>query len=449
MKLRDIDKLISLIEHIQPEEAERVTFLSEPTAFLRLLDRAAGKRIEVDDFKTLQPWALAALAKLGTTTTEGKLFVHNSKLTSPSQFAAAMGLDNLIAGDKVRGEPEKGRTVKLCEVCTYEEIEPVSDQISKLIVSDAPNADPSEYHDADEVQKTIRYVLIEAVRNVIQHSEDHAGAVVLAQRMDKGPGYEQPFIQVGVVDCGIGILETLSRTHADITTQEVALERSLWPYYSGKFHSFQHGSAQNAGLGLFFISEMAKLTSGKMLISSRGASLLLLGDPEAKGNNKITLLPVGFPGTLLAFEMPKRGVADYDSLIKRIAEIAQTRTVVREKARWIRFDVPPGDAMEFMISIASENTVKAESFSREQLIPRIRSGQVLVLNFSQMKICTQSYLHALLFEAIRTAFELKVPLYAKRASPSVVDGIHLVEMYTLSSSVETDNSSTQNRLNST
>jgi len=176
---------------------------------------------------------------------------------------------------------------------------------------------------------------------------------------------------------------------------------------------------------------------------------LLLGDPEAKGNNKITLLPVGFPGTLLAFEMPKRGVADYDSLIKRIAEIAQTRTVVREKARWIRFDVPPGDAMEFMISIASENTVKAESFSREQLIPRIRSGQVLVLNFSQMKICTQSYLHALLFEAIRTAFELKVPLYAKRASPSVVDGIHLVEMYTLSSSVETDNSSTQNRLNST
>lgn len=440
MKLRDIQKLLTLIEHVQPDEHEKLTFLSEPTHFLALLNRAAGKRIEVDDFQVLQPWALAALAALGRTTSEGKLYVHNSKLTSPSQFAAALGLDSVLSGDEVRGEPEKGRTVKLCEVCTYEEIEPVSEQISKLIISDARTADNEEYHDADEVQKTIRYVLIEALRNVIQHSEDPAGAVVLAQRMDKGPGYEQPFIQVGVVDCGIGVLESLRQTHTDITTPEAALERSLWPYYSGKFHSFQHGSAQNAGLGLFFISEMAKLTSGKMLISSKGASLLLLGDPESLGNNKISLLPVGFPGTLLAFEMPKRGVADYDSLIKRVAEIAQTRAVVREKARWIRFDVPPADAMEFFINIASENTVRAESFSKKQLIPRIRSGQVLVLNFSQMKICTQSYLHALLFESIRAAFELKVPLYAKGASPSVVDGIHLVEMYTLGSFAHTDSS---------
>lgn len=438
MKLRDIDKLIFLIDHIQPEEGERLTFLSNPVPFLQFLNRAAGKRIEVDDFQVLQPWALAALAALGRTTTDGRLFVHNSKLTSPSQFASALGLDDIISGNQVRGKPEKGRTVKLCEVCTYEEIEPISEQVSRLIVSDAPNADPEEYHDADEVQKTIRYVLIEALRNVIQHSEDPTGAIVLAQRMDRGPGYDQPFIQVAVVDCGVGVLETLGRTHADITSPEVALERALWPYYSGKFRSFQSGSAQNAGLGLFFISEMAKLTSGKMLISSRGASLLLLGDPEVQGNNRISLHPVSFPGTLLSFEMPKRGVADYDSLIGRVANIARTRAVVREKARWIRFDAPPAGAMEFLINIASENTVKAESFSKEQLIPRIRSRQILVLNFSQMKICTQSYLHALLFEAIRTAYGLKVPLYAKQASPSVVDGIHLVEMYTLSSFVEPD-----------
>lgn len=431
MKLRDIPKLLSLIEHVQPDDSEKLIFLSDPVPFLRLLNRATNKRIELDDFQVLQPWALAALAALGKTTTEGRLHVHNSRSSLPSQFAAALGLDDIISGDQVHGNPEKGRTVKLCEVCTYEEIEPISEQISKLIVSDAANVDQSEYHDPDEVHKTIRYVLIEALRNVIQHSEDPSGAVVLAQRMDQGPGYEQPYIQVAVVDCGVGILETLRRTHTDLGTAEVALERSLWPYYSGKFHSFQHGSAQNAGLGLFFISEMAKLTSGKLLISSRNASLLLVGDPEAQGNNKISAIPVGFPGTLLAFEMPKRGVADYDQLIKRIGEIARSRTVMRENVRWIGFDVPPAGALEFVVNLASENTVKAEEFSKNELIPRIRAGQVLVLNFMQMRICTQSYLHALLFQAIRTAFELKVPLYANRASPSVVDGIHLVEMYSL------------------
>jgi hypothetical protein len=282
--------------------------------------------------------------------------------------------------------------------------------------------------------------MIEALRNVIQHSEDPAGAVILAQRMDKGPEYEQPYIQVAVVDCGVGIRETLRRTHTDITTTDVALERSLWPYYSGKFHSFQHGSAQNAGLGLFFISEMAKLTSGKLLISSRDASLLLIGDPESMGNNKISSFSIGFPGTLLAFEMPKRGVADYDQLIQRIGEIARSRTAIRESVRWIRFDIPTSDVLEFVITIASEDTVKAEDFSKKELIPRIRAKQIMVLNFIQMKICTQSYLHALLFEAIRIAYELTVPLYAKNASPSVKDGIHLVEMYSLAPLTDSINS---------
>jgi signal transduction histidine kinase len=431
MKQRDIQRLLSTIDRVELDDSEKLTLLADPLPFLRLLNRASSKRIEVDDFHVLQPWAIAAIATLGKTTTEGKLYVHNSRASLPSQFAAALGLDDIISGDEVQGQPEIGRTVKLCEVCTYEEIEPISEQISKLIVADAPDVDQSEYHDPDEVQKTIRYVLIEALRNVIQHSQDSAGAVVLAQRMDKGLNYDHPYIQVAVADCGVGILETLRRTHSDLDSVEVALERSLWPYYSGKFHSYQHGSAQNAGLGLFFISEMAKLTSGKLLVSSRGASLLLLGDPEALGNNKISALPVGFQGTLIAFEMPKRGVADYDALIKRIADTALSRTAKRENVRWIRFDLPPSGAFEFVITVASENTVMAEEFSKSQLLPRIRSRQALVLDFVHMKICTQSYLHALLFEAVRTAFELKVPLYAKRASPSVVDGIHLVEMYTL------------------
>ena len=428
MKLRDFEKLVSLYEKASPTGPERAAQLSDPVPFLQFINRALDKRIQVDDFGVLQPWAIAAIAALGTTSLGRRVFVQNAHSTPPAQFAGALGLDDLLSGDRVHGLAEKGRTVKLVNVSRYEEIEPVSMEISELVFSDQPGTNSSDYIDVEEVKKTIRYVMIELLRNVIQHSNYPQGAIILAQRMDK---YEQPFIQIAVADCGIGIFDSLRVTHVDIETPAVALERSIWPYFSGKFHQGEKGAAQNAGLGLFFVSEMAKLSGGRLLISSRGASLLIQGDPNALGINKIQEFGEGFEGTLVAFELPKRGVADYDALIAKITQLARGRAARREETRWLRFDIPPKDSLEYIISIASENTVIAEEFSRKELLPRILNRQVLVLNFCNMKICTQSYLHAILFEAVRVSHALQVPLFIKQTSPSVRDGIHLVEMYAL------------------
>jgi anti-sigma regulatory factor (Ser/Thr protein kinase) len=431
MKLRDLDKLISLVEKADICENTQRGILSNPKPFITLINSIKGKRIVIDDFQVLQPWTLVALAKLCLDNTDDKIFIVNNKSTPTARFAAALGLDDIVIEDKAHGKPEGGRTVKLRVVCEYDEIEPVADEISTLILSEKSQNIENEYFDIIEIKKTIRYVIIELLRNVIQHSYDRNGAIVLAQRMDRGSEYEEPVIQIAVADSGIGILDSLKQTHPEIQNTEMALERSIWPYYSGKFHEHQRGSAQNAGLGLFFVSEMAKLTAGRVLISSRDSSMFIQGDPEAAGNNRIELFQPGFSGTLVVFEMPKRGVADYDELIKKIIEIARARVVNRENKRWIRFDVPPDDALEFIINVASENTVKAEKFSNEEIVPRIKNGQILILNFSNMKICTQSFMHALLFDAVKTAHELKVPLYARGASVSVADGIRLLEMYSL------------------
>jgi hypothetical protein len=95
MKLRDIQKLMSLIEYVQPNDSEKLTYLSDPEHFLLLLNRATNKRIEVDDFQVLHPWALAALTALGKTTTTGRIYVHNSRSSAPSQFASALDLTML------------------------------------------------------------------------------------------------------------------------------------------------------------------------------------------------------------------------------------------------------------------------------------------------------------------------------------------------------------------
>jgi len=51
--------------------------------------------------------------------------------------------------------------------------------------------------------------------------------------------------------------------------------RALEPHGSGAFPEGETGSGENAGMGLFFISEMAKATDGRMLLAARGATYFL------------------------------------------------------------------------------------------------------------------------------------------------------------------------------
>lgn len=49
--------------------------------------------------------------------------------------------------------------------------------------------------------------------------------------------------------------------------------------------------------------------------------------------------------------------------------------------------------------------------------------------------CTQSFLHALLFEAIRLSWATQTPIYVEQASPGVETGIRLVDNYARGGSI--------------
>ena len=413
-----------------PENLKRIN-LKDAYKLLEFVNSNIGKRIVVDEFDVIKPWAVLVLAAMGAEDNENKIFVENNRSTNAAKFAFSLGLDKMILGDEDSGKYEEKRTVKLHRVKRYEQIETVSEKISKLIFSDEPKKIDLDY-EPEEVRLTLRYVLIELIRNVVQHSEDPNGALVIAQRMNKLEREdENSHIQITVSDRGIGILESLKAFRKELKDPLLALERSLWPGYSGKFAEFQTGSSQNAGMGLFFVSEIAKLTAGKFFIASKGASLYIEGDPEFLGNNKIDSHKVGYDGTLVVFEMPKKGVDDYNSLIKTISKKAVERRDRRHSANWIRFDIPKEKVIEFVINVSAENTIQAEEFAKNELIPRLRNKEPILLNFVQIKICTQSFMHSLLYEAVKYAYEYKVPLYVKNTSPSVHDAIKLVEMYGL------------------
>jgi len=59
------------------------------------------------------------------------------------------------------------------------------------------------------------------------------------------------------------------------------------PWVSSAFDPGLLGGPVNAGLGLFFLSEMAKKAAGRLLFASRGGSLLLQGDREYRDHHDI------------------------------------------------------------------------------------------------------------------------------------------------------------------
>lgn len=333
------------------------------------------------------------------------------------RFAAAVGFDDVVNGTAqgVTGEP--GRTVRLCRVLDEEQIKPIAYDIAHLLSGDVPQRQAARL--------TIEYVIIELLRNVLQHSEDRLGAVVGAQLNDRGRHEAKPVIQVVVADNGDGVKKTLSRTHPDVLDDDVALEQALWPYHSGAFAPGRAGGVENAGLGLFYISEMAKALDGRLLLSSGQASLII--DPDLP--QRIDRLAIGYPGTLVAFEIAAETGVDFSMLFEQISELARSRSPKRLTKHSLLFESPPERVQRFLINAFVENNERAQELMRSTLIPRLVQREPVALDFINVRVITQSFAHALMFDALRIAWAMQTPIYIVNAQPVVRSALQHVEMY--------------------
>jgi len=333
-----------------------------------------------------------------------------------------VGFDDVVVGESgPLVEGEVGRTVRLTRVTSIQAVEGIARKVATLLLPEK---------EEDETLRSLIYVLVELMRNGVQHARDPLGCIVAAQRMDAGfGGYTRSAIQVVVADAGVGILEALSATYPDLSDPRPALVTALQPHVSGAFGPGRTGSAYNAGMGLFFISEMAKLTAGRLLLASRGASILLRGGEGYKRRRLSFLGERGFPGTLVAFEFPLDEVKDHAALIEVISDKARQRTPARDISAWIRFESPPEGTVAFVVSTIVEDVGAAARVAREQLQRRLFLRQPVALDFRHIDVCTQSFLHALLFEAVRISWAVQTPIYVENAAPGVRTGIALVDAY--------------------
>jgi anti-sigma regulatory factor (Ser/Thr protein kinase) len=399
--------------------------LDDPVLFLRWLG-TDPVGVDLGSIDPVEMWGLVALSTLGRPQGSAPLRVRTDWTSRSCQFARAVGFDDLIDGRPVSGPGEPGRTVKLTRIRTSDTTEPLADSISRLLITE---------NRFEDTRRTVYYVLNELLRNVVQHSRDPLGGVVGAQVNWGGRNADRPAVQVAVADSGIGIPASLLSRHRSLTDPREALARSLWPHVSSTFDEGETGSAQNAGMGLFFIAEMTKLVGGRLVIASRGATLILKGDEQFEDPHGVTsfLEPgVGFPGTLVAFEMPSEAEQNYDAMIETIRERARERTPRRAVHKWLAFEEPPSGAQKFIVRQSRiEDTVEAQRFAEEKLIPRLFRREPVVLDFGGIPVCTQSYVHALLFEPLRIAWARKAKIYILNAQPAVRSTLELLENYAL------------------
>lgn len=398
--------------------------LENPGPFLSGLGDGAVE-VQLDRVEVVQIFALTGLAALARVDRENPAVVRFGR-NDASLFGHAVGFDDAIEHRRPTSPGESGRTAKLRRLTPSDpnQIEQSAREIAALLL-------PGD----EESRQTIKYVLVELIRNALQHSHDPLGGIVSAQVMDAQQRYARKTVQVAVGDAGIGVFAALRPRHPTLKDAPEALEKALQPHYSGAFDEGETGSHDNAGLGLFIISEMAKLTGGRLLLASREAALLLREAPDDEQRHIIEIVRppgAGFPGTLVAFELPVGGVADFDAMFEIIKQKARERTPARQTKRWVRFGQVPEGIAPILISYMAEDTVEAQRLSRDTLAPRLLARKPVALDFRGVDVCTQSYLHALLFDVIRLAWALKVAVYALNTSPAVRSGLEMLENYALS-----------------
>jgi len=288
--------------------------------------------------------------------------------------------------------------------------------------------------DDDELEGALEYAFVELLRNVVQHSGSKCGAVAMAQFHPR-----TGFVEIAVADRGIGIRSHISRRYPEAETDLQALKVAILPHASGTFGQNMYGSMQNnAGLGLFFVKEISGRGGGSFDLISGHAMISRWGKHDARKGSKDIAMPKGeWQGTIARVSLRVRLIGDFDILLDTCRALAA-------EAR----DDPFLQALEFIDTLEDssdgyfqipvndfyEDVEAAARIRDHEVIPKLLGKEVVILDFSGIRVITQSFAHAILYKILRDLLHVRSSLFLFGCTNAVKAAIRAVAAYARSGS---------------
>ncbi len=280
----------------------------------------------------------------------------------------------------------------------------------------------------EEVQGAVSYALTELLRNVVQHSKSPVGGLAMAQFFPR-----TGLVEIVVADRGIGVLGALRPRYPELNSDLAALKFALLPHVSGTFGMGEYGSMQNnAGLGLFFIREIATRAGGGFFLGSGKALVDLRGKADGTaGKMYVESETSGWHGTFAMLQLRKDAIEDFAGLLAVCRGLAaEARRDDAQVALDFVEEIPESEDIEVIrVHDFNEDVDEAARIRDDVITPRLMSKRLVVLDFEGIRFATQSFVHALMYRLIRDIPEARAYLTLARATNASKEAVRAVAAY--------------------
>ncbi len=281
-------------------------------------------------FVYLQPFALAMLAAWGNYWTSRHVAIRCADFNFQGiDYAWRMGLFGQLGIDyrpQREEHEEAGRFIPLRKIQRGEDLKAFLADVAPLL-------------HRPEHEEAVRYCLSETIRNVLEHAGGDAAYACAQFYPDAGR------VSIGVADCGIGILQSLRRSH-NFQNDRDALIGALRPGITGAIAG-PYGRPDNAGVGLFFTKSIAKASHEYFAIMSGDAAFrlrrvreseqfALFADPQMDRHDLVAGLPP-WHGTVVAVDIGIRRVGSFEATMRAIRRAISPKHAASEVERRVKF----------------------------------------------------------------------------------------------------------------
>lgn len=236
-----------------------------------------------------------------------------------------------------------------------------------------------------EYEKTLRYLVNELLYNTIEHGKNELNLPSFLQFFWNSQTEEMYLV---LADIGVGIRKHLRQTYPNLVTDSEAILHAIKPQVSGTFgrENTSYETKNNAGVGLFFSSNIAQRLNADMFIVS-GNGFVHISPTEIISKE----LNHQWKGTFVYVKI-KLGLIEDLNLQKMLSEI--TKSIPKADK--------PTEQNSLYISVRNyfgkyaEDKDLAKKIRDKYILPALEENKTLTLDFEEIISAPHSLLNAML-----------------------------------------------------